>query len=75
MPIYKSLINDLSNLEQLNYIKSNKEFFNYAYCHAKKSGKKGYIGHSRKKSGCTNLPPPLWRMLSLWIRICSRYSS
>ena len=57
-PYIKSLINDLSNLEQLNYIKPNKEFFNYAYCHAKKSGKKGYIGHSRKKSGCNNLPPP-----------------
>ena len=57
-PYIKSLINDLSNLEQLNYIKPNKEFFNYAYCHAKKSGKKGYIGHSRKKSGCTNLPSP-----------------
>ena len=53
-----SLINELSVIKPLNYINPNKDFYNYAYCHAKKSGKKGYIGHSRKKSGCTNLPSP-----------------
>ena len=53
-----SLIDHLSNMEKLSSIQPNKEFFEYADCHAKKSGKKGYIGHSRKKSGCSNLPLP-----------------
>tara|TARA_Y100001968_G_C18971948_1_gene532691 strand:- start:2 stop:631 length:630 start_codon:yes stop_codon:yes gene_type:complete len=53
-----SLIDKLSNMNSLHPIIPNKDFYYYASCHAKKSGKIGYIGHSRIKTGCSSLPSP-----------------
>ncbi len=55
---FNSLIRDLYILDKLNIIKPNKDYFQHAYCHSYKSGKKGYVGHSRNKSGCSSLPLP-----------------
>lgn len=53
-----SLIRELYNTSKLNILYSNREYYEYAYCHSNNSGKMGYVGHSRKKSDCPSLPLP-----------------
>tara|TARA_Y100001954_G_C15778855_1_gene588610 strand:+ start:751 stop:1383 length:633 start_codon:yes stop_codon:yes gene_type:complete len=47
---FNSLIEELTEMEPLLPLLPDKELWNYAKCHAKKSGRRGYVGH--KRVGC-----------------------
>ena len=50
---YKSLYKNLINMDPVDPLYFDKEFYLYAKCHAIESGKKNYIGHNRTNgSGC-----------------------
>ena len=50
---YESLYEQLMNMNSLNPIYFDEEFYLYAKCHAIQSGKLDYVGHNRKNgSGC-----------------------
>jgi len=50
---YKSLYNTLIKMDPIQPIYFDKKFYDYARCHASKSGIIGYVGHKRKNgSGC-----------------------
>ena len=46
---YKSLLKDLAAASPLPVLKPDEALFNYARCHATRSGLTGYVGHERSK--------------------------
>ena len=46
---YKSLLKDLAVASPLPPLKPDEALFNYARCHATRSGLTGYVGHTRSK--------------------------
>ncbi|MAQ31468.1 MAG: hypothetical protein CMD26_01865 [Flavobacteriales bacterium] len=47
---FNSLTEELTEMKPLPPVLPDKELWNYAKCHAKKSGRRGYVGH--KRVGC-----------------------
>ena len=52
---YKSLLRDLAAASPLPVLKPDEALFNYARCHATRSGLTGYVGHTRSKP-CEETP-------------------
>jgi len=52
---YKSLLRDLAAASPLPPLKPDEALFNYARCHATRSGLTGYVGHKRSKP-CEETP-------------------
>lgn len=52
---YKSLLRDLAAASRLPPLKPDEALFNYARCHATRSGLTGYVGHKRSKP-CEETP-------------------
>lgn len=46
---YNSLLRDLAAASPLPVLKPDEALFNYARCHATRSGLTGYVGHTRSK--------------------------
>jgi hypothetical protein len=52
---YKSLLRDLAAASPLPPLEPDEALFNYARCHATRSGLTGYVGHTRSKP-CEETP-------------------
>lgn len=53
-PYYTTLVTYMEAMPALKPLYPNKEAYESAFCHAKSSGERNYVGHDRKGSNCTS---------------------